>query len=286
MAPSHLSNQRGNFLQCLVNGSTADRIESPRKEMLMASARIIIPCYNEEKRLDVSSFSDFRSPSHNITFLFINDGSTDRTQRVLESLKTSDPQKFTVQNLRRNQGKAEAVRRGILAAIDSHPDYVGFWDADLATPLDAIPQFLDIAESRPELEMIIGSRVKLLGRKIERRRSRHYLGRVFATAVSIVLSLEVYDTQCGAKLFRASPSVSALFQEPFRSRWIFDVEIIARLIQARRGKNLPQADRLIYEFPLTEWRDIPGSKLRYSDFARAAWELSQIHKYYFGNRQQ
>jgi hypothetical protein len=140
-----------------------------------------------------------------------------------------------------------------------------------------------MAESRPELEMIIGSRVKLLGRKIERRRSRHYLGRVFATAVSASLGLDVYDTQCGAKLFRASPSIKALFQQPFHSRWIFDVEILARLIQARRGRELPQAEDVIYEFPLREWRDIAGSKLEYSDFVRAAWELLRIRNYYFRN---
>jgi Glycosyltransferases involved in cell wall biogenesis len=251
--------------------------------MLMASAGIIIPCYNEEKRLDVPSFTAFTSQSHRITFLFVNDGSTDRTLPLLESLKASDPTRFTVLNLQQNQGKAEAVRQGVLAALDARPDYVGFWDADLATPLDTIPGFIDMAESRPELEMIIGSRVKLLGRRIERRRSRHYLGRVFATAVSAVLGLEVYDTQCGAKLFRASSLVKSLFQQPFHSRWIFDVEIIARLIRERRGKQLPQPERVIYEFPLTEWRDIPGSKLEYRDFLRAAWELFRIRSRYFSS---
>ena len=251
--------------------------------MLMASARIIIPCYNEEKRLDVACFRDFTSASHNITFLFVNDGSTDSTLRLLESLKRSAPTKFAVLNLQQNRGKAEAVRQGFSLAIDSHPDYVGFWDADLATPLDAIPEFLAVAESRPDLEIIIGSRVKLLGRRIERRRSRHYLGRVFATAVSTAVGLDVYDTQCGAKLFRASSAINALFQQPFHSRWIFDVEIIARLIQARRGKELPQAEQVIYEYPLLEWKDIPGSKLTYRDFLRAAWELFRIHGYYFRN---
>jgi dolichyl-phosphate beta-glucosyltransferase len=250
----------------------------------MASAGIIVPCYNEEKRLDVASFSNFTGSPHDVTFLFVNDGSTDGTLRLIESLKRSNPAKFTVLNILQNRGKAEAVRQGFLAAIDSRPDYVGFWDADLATPLEAILEFLDVAESRPELEMIIGSRVKLLGRKIERRRSRHYLGRVFATAVSASLGLDVYDTQCGAKLFRASPSIKALFQQPFHSRWIFDVEILARLIGARRGKGLRQAEEVIYEFPLVQWRDIPGSKLRYYDFVRAAWELFRIHNYYFRKR--
>jgi len=249
--------------------------------MLMASARIIIPCYNEEKRLDVASFSDFRSASHSIGFLFVDDGSADGTLRLLQSLNAADPARFKVLHLPRNHGKAEAVRQGFLLAIDSHPDYVGFWDADLATPLDAIGEFIDVAESRPDLEMIIGSRVKLLGRSIERRPMRHYLGRFFATTVSIVLGLEVYDTQCGAKLFRVSPSIKALFEQPFLSRWIFDVEILARLIKARRGKELRQPEQAIYEFPLTVWQDIPGSKLRYSDFARAAWELYRIRNHYF-----
>jgi dolichyl-phosphate beta-glucosyltransferase len=247
----------------------------------MATATIVVPCYNEEKRLDLASFRSFNSPSHTITFLFVNDGSTDKTLRLVESLQASDPNRFSVLSLPSNQGKAEAVRRGVLAAIHSQPEYVGFWDADLATPLPTIPKFIDLAESRPDIQIVIGSRVKLLGRKIERRRSRHYMGRAFATAVSTVLGLEIYDTQCGAKLFRASPSMNVLFQQAFYSRWIFDVEIIARVIQARRGKNLPQADHVIYEFPLMEWRDIPGSKLGYRDFFRAAWELYRIHNHYF-----
>ena len=247
----------------------------------MASAQIIVPCYNEEKRLDLASFRAFESPSHSITLLFVNDGSTDNTLQLLQSLHASKPSKFAILNLTENRGKAEAVRRGYLAALDSHPDYIGFWDADLATPLDTIVQFIELAESRSELDMVIGARVKLLGRRVERHPLRHYLGRFFATAVSAVLGIAVYDTQCGAKLFRASYPIDALFQQCFHSRWIFDVEIIARLIQSRRGKAVPQAEQVIYEFPLTEWTDIPGSKLRYGDFLRAAWELFRLHRLYF-----
>src|SRR5262245_55638563 len=246
----------------------------------MATAVIIVPCYNEAQRLDGGRFQDFTCPSHDLRFLFVNDGSTDGTLGLLKSLRDSNPTKLVVLNLTKNMGKAEAVRQGLLAATASHPDYVGFWDADLATPLDAITSFLDVAESRPDLEVIIGSRVKLLGRRIDRRASRHYLGRVFATSVSMALGLDVYDTQCGAKLFRVSPSINALFSEPFHSRWIFDVEIIARLIQNRRGKELPQAENVIYEFPLMNWRDVPGSKLKYSDFFKASWELTRIYRIY------
>lgn len=248
----------------------------------MASARIIIPCYNEEKRLDLAGFKSFTNSSHGIAFLFVDDGSTDKTRQLLQSLNGSDPTKFAVMHLAKNRGKAEAVRQGYLSAIDFHPDYIGFWDADLATPLDAIGQFIELAESRPELEMIMGSRVRLLGRRVERRPIRHYLGRFFATGVSMALDLAVYDTQCGAKLFRASPRINTLFEQPFDSRWIFDVEIIARLIQSRRGKQLPQPEQVIYELPLTEWTDVAGSKLTYGDFVRAAWELLKIQRHYSG----
>ena len=117
----------------------------------MASARIVVPCYNQESRLDVPKFRDFMSSSHSIVFLFVNDGSTDGTLQLLESLKKSDPTKFAILNLQQNCGKAEAVRRGFLSAIESQPDYVGFWDADLATPLDVIGEFIDVAESPPHL---------------------------------------------------------------------------------------------------------------------------------------
>lgn len=252
----------------------------------MARARIVIPCYNEARRLDSRSFINFACPWHEISFLFVDDGSTDNTLSVLKSLRSLEPTKFAILEFSQNRGKAEAVRQGLLTALETRPDYVGFWDADLATPLEAIPTFLDLAESRQDIEMVMGARVKLLGRRIERRPSRHYLGRIFATAVSIVLGLGVYDTQCGAKLFRVSRSTDRLFSEPFFSRWIFDVEIIARHIQSRDGNRLSHAASAIYEFPLTDWRDIPGSKLKSTDFLRAGWELAKIYQYYLRRNDQ
>jgi dolichyl-phosphate beta-glucosyltransferase len=159
----------------------------------VASVVIVVPCYNEEKRLDLASFHAFKHPSHSIKFLFVNDGSSDNTLPVLESLRMSNSDRFIVLSLRHNQGKGEAVRQGIMAALDSQPDYVGFWDADLATPLNTISEFIDFAEKRPEVSMIIGARVKLLGREIQRKSSRHYLGRIFATVASAVLGLAVYQ---------------------------------------------------------------------------------------------
>jgi len=183
-------------------------------------------------------------------------------------------------HLAANVGKAEAVRHGLLCALATRPTYVGYWDADLATPLATLVDFCALLDVRPELEMVFGARVRLLGRVIERRAVRHYLGRVFATAASLILSLPIYDTQCGAKLFRASPALHALVHEPFATRWLGDIEIVARLIHARRGTALPQAEDIIYELPLPEWRDVAGSKVKAWDFAKGLCGLAMIYWHY------
>ena len=177
--------------------------------------------------------------------------------------------------LEKNGGKAEAVRRGILHAV-AQPgvERVGFWDADLATPLEAIPEFEAVLDARPDVEIVLGSRVRLLGRHVERKASRHYFGRIAATAVSNLFDFSVYDTQCGAKLFRNTPTLPELFAEPFVTRWIFDVEILVRW----RNRAPPGADlqRHIFELPLESWRDVDGSKIKAHEFLLAPRELLRI----------
>ena len=238
---------------------------------------IVVPCYNEERRLPVDAFRQFRSETDRIEFCFVNDGSRDGTLRVLQSLQQEDPARFTVLDLERNRGKAEAVRRGVVAAMERNPDFVGFWDADLATPLTELPSFFDIFRTRPEIEMVFAARVRLLGRRISRRPARHYVGRVGATLISSSLGLAVYDTQCGAKLFRLTPAIRKIFEKPFISPWIFDVELIARYVQTN-GRDA--AARAIYELPIMEWHDVPGSKVRALDFLRALNDLRKIHRAY------
>ena len=173
------------------------------------------------------------------------------------------------------------MRRGILAALDRSPGFVGFWDADLATPLSELPGFMEIMGSRPEIDIVFGARVRLLGREISRRPSRHYVGRVGATLISSSLGLAVYDTQCGAKLFRVSDTVREVFSTPFLSRWIFDVEIIARFVQLW-GRD--RVARALYEYPVTQWHDVKGSKVKSRDFMRALSDLWKIHRAYNSRR--
>ncbi|HEY2881999.1 MAG TPA: glycosyltransferase [Pirellulales bacterium] len=242
----------------------------------MQSTTIIVPCHNEAKRLQSRELLSFASQHREISFLMVNDGSGDNTQEMLEELAAANPSQFTVKHLAQNCGKAEAVRRGILQAARQQPDYMGFWDADLATPLDAILLFSAVFERRPEISLVIGCRLPLAGHEIRRQRLRAWLGRRFLTAAGLVLGHRFYDTQCGAKLFRAIPSVLAAFSQPFHSRWIFDVELLARLRQLNEHQSRPALQQFVYELPLDSWVDVAGTKLKRSDFVKAFAELWAI----------
>jgi dolichyl-phosphate beta-glucosyltransferase len=246
----------------------------------MAKTGIVVPCWNEAQRLDADGLLSFGEAHPAIRFFLVNDGSTDETLEILRGLERRAPESFRVLDEPRNRGKAEAVRRGMNAAFEEGVDYAGYWDADLATPLEEIPRFIEILETRPELEVLLGSRVQLLGRSIERNPWRHYLGRVFATAASLTLRLAVYDTQCGAKLFRVTEETAELFGEPFCTNWIFDVELIARFVLACRGSQRPAPERAIREVPLEEWRDVSGSKVGPLDFVRGIRELWRVRRRY------
>jgi hypothetical protein len=164
----------------------------------------------------------------------------------------------------------------MLAALSLRPRAIGFFDADLSTPLQAVDDFLAVLRTRPAIDLVLGSRVMLMGRDIRRRTSRHYLGRVFATAVSHALDLPVYDTQCGAKMLRVNAATASLFDQPFRSRWVFDVELIARYLRLPAAPGEPRRRDRIYELVLPVWHDTPGSKLGWIDFPRAMVDLGHI----------
>ena len=245
-----------------------------------ADCTIVVPCYNEAQRLKPERFIDFIESGQRIHFLFVNDGSTDATPAILENLHQRCPEWIEWLDVQPNGGKAEAVRAGMLQVIHRAPTrFVGFWDGDLATPLDAIPHLLNKLRMTPGLEMVFGARVRLLGRAVHRRASRHYLGRCFATVASIVLRLPIYDTQCGAKVFRVTPALTQVLADRFLTSWVFDVEILARFVAHHRG-NPRVLREIIFEYPLHQWEDVAGSRVKPIDFVKAIGELARIHRTY------
>lgn len=251
------------------------------------SVRIVVPAYNEEKRFQSAEFSAFLRDRSGYGFVLVDDGSSDDTASVLDALAAEYPDRVQVVVLPENRGKAEAVRAGLTAALE-HDDcaFVGYFDADLATPLRAIPEMRDVFDEQPHLDIVMASRVQLLGRSIERKRARHYAGRVFATFASVLLDMPVYDTQCGAKLFRVTPALRDALVEPFLAGWVFDVELLRRLQIARKRHGDLPVEEATFEFPLERWRDVGGSKVRLGDFPRAFGELARIYaRYGSGDRE-
>ena len=227
---------------------------------------IVVPCYNEETRLPREEFLRCSAESGGaIRFLWVDDGSTDGTAAVLEELAAQTGGR--VLRLPENCGKAEAVRRGLLSLdAASTCRAAGFWDADLSTPLEFILPMASIL-CDGGLTVVMGSRWCHLGEcRIERRWSRHLIGRVFAFSVAQLLDSPVYDTQCGAKLF-APGIVEKLFARPFTTRWFFDVELLRRLQILKNERDLSASVR---EVPLRRWCDVPKSKV---SMLRAFWDF-------------
>jgi len=207
----------------------------------------------------------------------VNDSSKDNT---LELIKGNMADNMYVLNLTKNVGKGEAVRRGMLylktLPIFQEIEWVGYWDADLSTPLDELNNFFSYAKTFPiKVDSIWGSRIFKLGCNIKRSFMRHLLGRLFSTIIRIFLKVKSYDSQCGAKLIRKE-LLDISFLEPFISRWIFDLEILLRLERYN-----------IIEYPLKNWTRMPGSKLRVSSVAfRTLLEILKIRKKYVRNSNQ
>lgn len=244
---------------------------------------VVVPCYNEAERLDRQAFVRAMASDENLRLVLVDDGSEDATLDVLRGLAEELGPSAAVLSLPENAGKAEAVRRGVNFALDPEradwsPGAVGYWDADLSTPLDEVPRFVEILEHEPGARAVIGSRVKLMGRHIDRRVWRHYLGRVFATLAALSLGFPVYDTQCGAKLFRVDDDVRRIFQQPFTTRWAFDVELLAR-IAAIHGREIGSR-RVVVELPLRQWKDVSGSKVRASALPRMLVDLVRVYRRY------
>jgi dolichyl-phosphate beta-glucosyltransferase len=239
---------------------------------------VVVPCYNEAKRLRVSQFVDFWERDSEIGFVFVNDGSLDNTDEVLGYLAKDRERQVEVVNLPSNQGKAEAVRAGIKHALSrSSCNLVGYWDADLSTPLDEIPRFMEVLQELPAVQFVCGSRIRRMGAVIKRFWYRHYVGRIFATAASGVLGIPIYDTQCGAKMIKAELA-RKVFDEPFLSKWLFDVELLARTL-ALLGKE--KARKAIFELPLENWEDKGDSTITlYQYFVRAPFDLVRICLHY------
>lgn len=242
---------------------------------MSARKGIVIPCYNEAERMDVKAFVGFASSREDYVLCFVNDGSCDDTQEVLESMRSEQPERIRVLRMDKNSGKGEAVRHGLLY-LCAEKDFgsAGFLDADLSTSLDDYDKLNDTLLTA-DYQAVFGSRIKRMGADIRRSAARHLIGRIFASFIGALTSLPFYDTQCGAKVFKPT-FIEEVLSEPFVSRWLFDVEIIMRLKNAHGEALLHR----IIEQPLDAWIEMGNSKIKATDSIRLVFDLLRLKKKY------
>lgn len=238
------------------------------------SISIVIPCFNEAKSLNIDEYQVFFKTNPNVSFCFVDDGSSDNTLQLLQKLESNQ---IHLINLENNSGKAEAVRQGMLYCMKQcHSDYLAFFDADLSTPLTQIELLQNAITNDLNVEMAFGSRILTLGNRIDRKRSRFIIGRTIATFISNTLKIKVYDTQCGAKLFDKKLA-SQIFQKPFISRWLFDVELIFRVLDLYGRK---EGVKKLKEVPLNIWEEKGNSKIKWTYGLKMWVDLYKIKRAY------
>jgi len=244
----------------------------------MKMIAIIVPCFNEEKRMDISRWQTIVNRFAGCHWVFVNDGSSDNTSLLINKLTGQNVYQL---DLPTNHGKGNAIRAGLLYIINPSPltliaelDFsrIGYIDSDGAFDTLDIELLLTAAEEKIELvpayNVVIGSRVKLAGRQIERKRARHYLGRLISTFVCQGWEEAPYDTQSGFKIFGLDSSFREAVKTPFRTSWFFDIELLLRL---------DASDSLrIWEVPLMKWEDIGESSIKVSKYLSICRQIITI----------
>lgn len=235
----------------------------------MSPIAVIVPCYNEANRMRISEFISFANKHPEVQFYFANDGSTDNTENLLLQMQQASPAKII--SSKKNYGKAEAIRKGLIAAIDDGYEIVGYLDADLSTELEEFLRLKKIIDEK-RIDMVLGSRIKKIDTIIERSFFRHIVGRVIATIIDQRFKLGVYDTQCGAKIFR-SAIIKNMLQINFYTKWFFDVELLLRIKEQNKYFTAE-------EVPLSKWQNVQNSKLSILSFPSVLKDLFMLfHKY-------
>ena len=231
---------------------------------------VIVPCYNEEQRLDTEYWNSL-TKSLDFEWIFVNDGSTDNTKSKLEEIKNK-----TALNLEANSGKAEAIRYGINYAISrsEENDLVACYiDADSAFEASDVKRIFEIFKEKMtarEIDSVWASRVALAGRNIKRSTTRHHLARIIITIIGFVDKKIPYDPQTGFKIFHLNHKVKQIFENRFKTRWFFDIEIL------RRWESLTGSRMDIWEEPVIYWKEVSGSKVNNRQYLRIFKELLYI----------
>lgn len=240
---------------------------------------IVVPVYDEGARLPdlVASLAERAAGLDDVVLetIVVDDGSSWRHSEACQAAVETAARRlgergaaatFPFVRAARNGGKGRAIRLGWEHA-ERDAQWMGWVDGDGAVSAAELFRLVGMLRTVGEdVAVVAGSRVKMAGRRIDRRAFRHLQGRVFATITETWLRLGVYDTQCGVKLIRADRlrPVLPVLEE---NGWMLDVEVFA-LLKASGARFV--------EVPI-DWTDAGTSKVRFGiDPLKMLWALRGI----------
>ena len=240
------------------------------------SVLVTIPAYNEARRLPrfldtLLPLLDTLSGTAQLCVQVVDDGSKAeekaRCRAEFQQRESQHPNlDLTFLELPQNVGKGGAILAGWRAAPEA--DFYLFVDSDGAVPASEVVRLLGGALRREAPVLIFASRVKMLGKSVQRRGMRHLFGRLFAYLVGSFINSSVYDSQCGLKIVPGAhfKRINAFLQG---NRFAFDVELLAAA--SAQGLKMEEA-------PI-DWVDIPGSKVSLiRDTVRMTRSVLKIHR--------
>jgi hypothetical protein len=149
--------------------------------------------------------------------------------------------------------ESHMLQAAMKAALALDYPFVGYWGPDCEVPLTILGEWVAKLESS-SLQLVFGSRLRLVQNHHPGLWFRHYAGRVLASAISLMLNLQVYDTECCAKLFRNGELSRRLFATPFETSVCFDIETFQRLLECEVQDNSFRVARDCFEYVLRGWR--------------------------------
>lgn len=183
---------------------------------------VILPCYNEEKiiKKSMETIIKFSKENPQYEFIFVNDGSTDKTLQIMEKIiNKSKPKNLRLISYKLNKGKGRAIKEGVLKA---NGGYICFTDCDLAYSLDHLILLVNNLE---KYDIVIGSRALLPDNRKELSLSRAIAGRTYNFLSRLILNLSFLDMQAGLKGFR-NHTINNTFNKQIIKDFSFDVELL------------------------------------------------------------
>lgn len=186
---------------------------------------LVVPAYNEERRLPVSlqkMLEHFKNIPYELEVLAMIEKSKDKTVEVSQAVIKNDPRFYVIDN-KVQRGKGFAVRTGMARATG---DLIFFMDADLSTPLDEIGTFIKHFADNPSVDVAIGSREHSRSQIVKSQHPlRKNMGRIFNKFVQLLAGGGITDTQCGFKAFRREAAYE-IFSRQKLDGFAFDVEVL------------------------------------------------------------